>query len=257
MIHLVYFSATYTTRTVCRGIGRHLGGEVLEHDITNEAPKEKVEISADDTLVLGMPVYCGRIPEMAVERIQKFQGNHTKAIIVTVYGNREFDDALLEMKNLLTAAHFNVVAAAAFIGRHCIFPEVAATRPDAEDEKKMAEFAAQCRPLLEKKIEELNELSVPGNEEYCPHKRVPFCPMPDENCTNCGTCAQLCPTGAISLTDASVVNAELCITCGRCVLVCPEHGRHFGGEMYAGAAANFAKAYGARKEPKFFFAQPK
>lgn len=257
MIHLVYFSATYTTRKVCRGIARHLDGAVTEHDITNVCPKEKVMLSSDDLLILGMPVYCGRIPEMAVERIQQFQGNQTKAIAVAVYGNREFDDALLEMKDLLAAAHFQPVAAAAFIGRHCIFPTVATARPDDADEKKMAEFAADCQPLLQQNIADLGELQVPGNAEYCPHKRSVFCPSPNDNCCNCGTCAQLCPVGAISLTDAKEVNADLCIACGRCIVVCPVNGREFSGELYAGASVKFTQANSTRKEPKFFFAPSK
>lgn len=254
MIHLVYFSATYTTRQVCRGIAQHLGDEVQEHDITNVAPQGKVEIPAGDTLLLGMPVYCGRIPEMAIERVQQFQGHQGKAIAVAVYGNREFDDALIEMKDLLTAEHFQPVAAAAFIGRHCIFPTVATHRPDAEDEKKMAEFAALCLPLLQKDNCELEELQVPGHADYCPHKRSAFCPVPDDHCTQCGTCAELCPTGAISLSNFGEVNAELCLACGRCVLVCPEQARHFVGEQYAAASQRFTQAYGARKEPQFFFA---
>ena len=257
MIHVVYFSATYTTRQVCRGIARHLGKGSQEYDLTNEGPKETVEISADDVLLVGMPVYCGRIPEMAAERLQQFRGKQTKAIIVAVYGNREFDDALLEMKTLLKDGGFKTIAAAAFIGRHCIFPGVATHRPDADDEKKMAEFAGLCQPWLEKDNSEIADVAVPGNSEYCPHKRVPFYPVPNDNCTNCGTCAQLCPTGAISPTDVSVVDPSLCLACGRCIVVCPENGRNFTGEMYAGASMRFAKANAVRKEPQFFFASEK
>ena len=257
MIHLVYFSATYTTRQVCRGIARHLVGEVQEHDITNAGPEDKVEIPENDILILGMPVYCGRIPEMAVDRVKKFQGHQGKAIAVAVYGNREFDDALLEMKNLLTDAHFQTIAAAAFIGRHCIFPTVATNRPDEEDEKKMAEFAGLCLPLLQYSNGELGELDVPGNAEYCPHKRSSFYPVPTDNCTHCGTCASLCPTGAISLDNVGEVDTDLCLACGRCIVVCPEHARNFAGEMYAGASIKFTQAYGARKEPQFFFAPVK
>ena len=254
MIHLVYFSATYTTRQVCRGIARHLGDDVQEYDITNNAPSDIIDIPANDVILVGMPVYCGRIPEMAAERLQHFRGNQTKAIIVAVYGNREFDDALLEMKNILADVDFKTVAAAAFIGRHCIFPVVATHRPDADDEKKMEEFATLCQPLLKKDNSELAEIVVPGNPDYCPHKHVPFCPVPNEDCSNCGTCAQLCPTGAISLTDVSEVNSELCLACGRCIVVCPENARNFVGEMYAGASVKFAQANAVRKEPQFFWA---
>lgn len=253
-IHIVYFSATHTTRTVCRGVAGFLGGDVVEHDVTNKCPEESVEIPAGDLLIMGAPVYCGRVPEMASERLSKFHGSGNKAVTIVVYGNRAFDDSLLELTRIAEGNGFHTVASAAFIGRHCIFPMVATERPDADDHKKMKAFVDGFRNLLDKDTE---EIQLPGNDEYCPHKHVPFCPVPDDNCTNCGTCARMCPTGAISLTDASVVNTELCITCGRCVVVCPEHGRHFTGDMYAGAAAGFQKAYGARREPEFFFAAAK
>ena len=259
-IHLVYFSATYTTRTVCRGVAEFLGGDVVEHDITNEAPEKKVEIPAEDLLIVGSPVYCGRVPEMEAERLQKFCGNNTRAITLVVYGNRAFDDALIELTRIVEKNGFRTVASAAFIGRHCIFPEVAADRPDNDaDRADMKKFAEACRPLVNENPDNLKTITLPGNDEdhYCPHQRVPFCPVPDDSCTNCGTCAKLCPTGAISLKDPHEVNADLCITCGRCVQVCPQHGRHFTGDAYAGAAAGFAKAYGAHLEPEFFYAEKK
>lgn len=253
-IHIVYFSATHTTRTVCRGVAEFLGGNVVEHDVTNSCPEERVEIPAEDLLIIGAPVYCGRVPEMAAERLAKFYGSGTKAVTIVVYGNRAFDDSLLELTRIVENNGFRTIASAAFIGRHCIFPMVATERPDADDRIKMKAFVDGFKNLLDADTE---EIQLPGNDEYCPHKKVPFCPVPNDSCTNCGTCARMCPTGAISLTDASVVNTELCITCGRCVLVCPEHGRHFTGDMYAGAAAGFQKAYGARREPEFFFATAK
>ena len=254
-IHIAYFSATYTTRAVCLGVARHLGGDIVEHDITNESPLENVDIPNDELLIIGMPVYCGRVPEMAAERIRKFYGRQTRAIALVVYGNREYDDALLELTRMVEENQFKVIAAAAFIGRHCIFPMVAADRPDAADQLKMKAFAEQCRPLLAAPVENIAAIEVPGNRsEYCPHKKSIFCPVPTDECTNCGTCAELCPTGAISLQDARKVNPERCIACGRCVLVCTQHGRHFAGEIYDGAAARFSAANAARKEPEFFFA---
>ena len=255
-VHIVYFSATYTTRTVCLGVARHLGGDIIEHDITNQSPKNRVVIPAHELLIVGMPVYCGRVPEMAAERLKNFYGEATRAITLVVYGNREYDDALLELTRLVEGNGFRTFAAAAFIGRHCIFPMVAAERPDAGDQLKMKAFADQCRPMLEEEVSAFAQIEVPGNrEEYCPHKRSSFCPEATDDCTNCGTCAELCPTGAISLLDAREVNPDLCIACGRCVLVCTQHGRHFAGEMYQAAAAKFTAAFGARKEPVFFFAK--
>ena len=41
-------------------------------------------------------------------------------------------------------------------------------------------------------------------------------------CTRCGTCAPLCPDGAITVDDeGKTVDAALCTTCGCCVSTCP------------------------------------
>ena len=41
-------------------------------------------------------------------------------------------------------------------------------------------------------------------------------------CISCGSCADACPTEAISEGDEFyIIDAELCIDCGACVEVCP------------------------------------
>jgi MauM/NapG family ferredoxin protein len=45
-------------------------------------------------------------------------------------------------------------------------------------------------------------------------------------CTACGSCARLCPTGALAPTGNAVWHGE-CITCRTCVTVCPVRGTSF------------------------------
>ena len=41
-------------------------------------------------------------------------------------------------------------------------------------------------------------------------------------CVSCGSCADVCPVGAISEGEASyVINADECIDCGACEGTCP------------------------------------
>ena len=46
----------------------------------------------------------------------------------------------------------------------------------------------------------------------------------DYGCLGMGTCAKVCPTGAIRvLNGTAVVEAERCTACGKCVDACPRH----------------------------------
>ena len=62
----LYFSPTGGTRTYVRAVAAampHMGGEV---DLTRPEERRKVHMfGADDVVVLGVPVYYGRVPEIA------------------------------------------------------------------------------------------------------------------------------------------------------------------------------------------------
>ena len=47
--------------------------------------------------IIGVPVYGGRVPVEAISRLQRLKANNTPAVIVVVYGNRDYNDAILEL----------------------------------------------------------------------------------------------------------------------------------------------------------------
>ena len=188
-------------------------------DLTREA--SSATLGENDALMAVLPVYAGRVPQISLERLSALKGNGQKAVAVVVYGNREYEDALLETKDALEANGFLVVAAVAFIAEHSIVRSIANRRPDAEDEALCRQFAADVMA----KADDAVTVQVPGNTPYKELKPSAFHPAANENCIKCGVCAELCPVGAIPLDDPSQTNNDVCINCMRCVETCPQHCR--------------------------------
>lgn len=257
-VSLVYFSATYTTRKVLRIIAAQFHmEEVREFDITQKEAVNDIQFGTDELVIIGAPVYSGRIPGKAHEALLRFRGSNTPAIIVCVYGNREYEDALLELKDIAESNNFRVVSAGAFIAQHSIFSKVAVGRPDEKDMELIADFGHKTAELVKNidNIEALPEIRVKGNHPY--REVVVSHPTPimvDESCNSCGTCVDRCPKQAIEAHNPRETDYTKCISCGRCIVVCPLDVRHFGGELFEERAPKFEAALSTRKEPETVFA---
>lgn len=254
-ITTVYFSATYTTRKVVEHIANNLSEETTAYDITNDGSTDEVIIPKDELLVVGIPVYAGRVPEMAVDRIRRFKGEGTPAIAIAVYGNRDYDDALLELCDLLSDNGFQVISAGAFIAQHSIFPKVGANRPDDRDYQQMNRFVEETKQIIQKEPKDLLPIHIPGNRPYKIPGSIPIFPSGTKTCKECGKCATLCPAGAIPTEHPKEVDETKCIKCGRCIVVCPTKSRKFQGMTYTMASMKFNMAYKDRKEPEMFFSR--
>ena len=108
-------SAVFSPTGGCSKIATAIAGARMTARVDLCAPVTPVEVNAETPLLAVMPVYGGRLPAVAVQRLKALQGNGSPAIAVVVYGNRAYEDALLELRNTLTVAGFRVIAAAAFI----------------------------------------------------------------------------------------------------------------------------------------------
>lgn len=186
------------------------------------SPVEPQEMPAGAPLLAVVPVYGGRIPAIATQRLLALQGNGNPAIAVVVYGNRAYDDALLELRNVLTEAGHRVIAAAAFVAEHSIIRSIAAGRPGTDDLARAVEFGAAVEARLSS---ELTTVEVPGNAEYQPLPQMPATPLVTDACGGCGMCARKCPVGAIPQSNPRRTDAAKCILCMRCVAICPRKAR--------------------------------
>ncbi|MCK5096795.1 MAG: EFR1 family ferrodoxin [Desulfobacteraceae bacterium] len=233
-IKLVYFSPTQTTKKVVEGIAEGMDADNVEHiDLTLPNNKaESIKFSDGNFLIFGMPVYGGRIPARAVGLLERFKGENTMAAVVVVYGNRAYEDALLELKDITIRSGFKPIAAGAFVGEHSFskkeFP-IAEGRPDKEDLSKAAVFGKSILDKIQKSksIDDIAQIDVPGNFPYKEGMTPSKAATSTENdiCTMCETCATVCPTGAITYEDEVITDNDKCILCCACVKNCPTEAR--------------------------------
>lgn len=257
-IHLIYFSPTHTSAKIAYAISEGLEAESLtESDITHEALKEPLLIGDDELVIVAAPVYGGRVAEMAMERIRMFQGHDTPVVPVVVYGNRDYEDALKELCDVLVGQGFVPVSAGAFIGEHSYSRKempIAAGRPDVDDLSKALQFGHDTLNKLDDVVALSNMpvLEVKGNVPYkVKGASTPQAPVTDEElCTQCEYCIDVCPVEAISIVDDRMFSDPVfCIKCCACVKECPEGARSFDTPYTAMLHKNFS----ARREPELFF----
>jgi ferredoxin len=247
-----YFSATGTTQKVVREIGSHFSQEASQRDMLREPINAPESLDGGSLVIIGVPVYSGRIPTLCVEMLGKLKGSNTPAIAVVVYGNRDYDDALLELTDVLTGNGFIVLGAGAFVAQHSIFPRVGAARPDQSDMRRIAEFSQQCKAKLEQMTGTEKSVQVKGNSPYKKPAPVPLKPSASKRCNACGACARVCLTGAISKENPPAKNKDLCISCAACIAACPQEAQAFRGILYSLFGKLFERKCSPRREPETF-----
>lgn len=256
----IYFSPTGTTRNVLLSIAQAMQAPLAEQiDLTpSDADNLSCRECTGEMVLIGSPVYAGRLPTTMLSRFKQINGDGRPAVIVVVYGNRAYEDALIELRDAVSAAGFKPIAAAAFIGEHSYSTAatpIAANRPDAADLAQAQEFGKSVRDHVVAANERQTELFVPGNYPYKEQRLLAgIVPIADESlCTKCGSCVPACPVAAISKENPLETAADACIRCCACTKVCPAKAKMFADQRVKDAATMLHTNFSARKEPEFYW----
>ena len=260
-ITLIYFSPTETTRRILDGIASGMGGlKTGRIDLTRpDSASASHDAVESGCAIIGIPVYAGRVPLPAAERLARLRAIGIPAILVAVYGNRAYEDALVELADISSECGFVTVACGAFIGEHSFSngeTPIAAGRPDERDMRSAADFGARVAEKIRAfhAAGELSPPAIPGNRPY-KERRAMGGTSPRvilERCTSCGVCAAVCPSGAITIRGGVASDPGTCILCHACVKHCPEQAMVFDAAPVRTIAEWLVSTCTERKEPEWF-----
>lgn len=263
-----YFSPTGTTEKVVSCIAN----KILEYADTNEMirnvnftlpeiRKEPASFTEEDLVIVGVPVIAGRVPNVLLKYLNTIKGNGALAVAAVLYGNRNYDDALIELRDILELDGFKVIAGGAFVGEHSFSRTLAKDRPDEKDMAIVSDFARQIFNKINNQAD-LPSVAVNGQKPYRDYYRPKdkngnpvdirkVTPKTNSDCTDCKICVSVCPMGSIDADEVSIING-VCIKCCACVKKCPTQAKYFDDENYLNHKHELEVELTYRREPELF-----
>ena len=269
-VSCLFFSPTGTSKIIIQNIAEGMQAEEIKMiDCTSRSQRSGDALAFNsDMVIIAAPVYYGRVPEELVPFLKTISAKNTPVVLVVTYGNREYEDALLELHDISVEQGFIPVAGGAFISEHSYsLPSrpIAHGRPDVNDIEKAMVFGSRITEKLQTVggLEELGGISVPGNKPYLEpenlnmlkqvRKTLSFTPETDaDKCTHCNQCVEVCPTEAIDPHESSVIDRWQCMICFACVKNCPMLAKQMTDPHFNGAIEQLQQACQKRKEPEIF-----
>ena len=226
------------------------------HDFSVYKEKKPVlKFAENDFALFGIPVYYGRVPALFTEYLKGITGNGTPAALIATYGCRDYEDALLELKDIVEKNGFKVIAAAAFPAEHSLDPTIGARRPNKADLKTIAEYGVELNRRIKKSDTfDSFDISLPGNTPYRKYGKTALFPKADPSlCTLCGACAKVCPAAAIPADDPKKTDHKKCIGCMKCVRTCRQKARAVNSIKLGILGKKLTKVCSSDKKAEFFF----
>jgi len=257
-LNVVYFSPVGGSLKVANYIAEGMGFQVVYVDLTDPINRQDdLVFSSDDIVLFVFPVYAGRLVRIPRYFFKRIKGNGGCAISVVTFGNRAYDDALLELSMLVDQAGFNHLAAGAFVCEHAFDIGLATGRPDSKDVLIAKSFGQQIKKNIQANKSFENVMSsIPGVYPFKTRFRHdfsgPLVPFTSEKCIKCGKCIESCPVAAIDKKDPKTTDPKICITCFRCIRRCEYHARKIELSDFDDHTSWLSEHYKIRKEPELF-----
>lgn len=202
---------------------------------------EKREIdykfTKEDIVIVGLPVYAGRVPNVLLKFLNRIVGGGALAIPLVTYGNRNYDDSLVELRDILLKDEFSPISGGAFVGQHSFSNTLGKNRPNQDDlslADKLADKTAE--KILSNSTSgtlKIKGIEYPYRGYFKPLYRdgefisiLKVIPKTNEDCIDCKICANSCPMGSIDFDDVTKITG-ICIKCCACVKKCPKEAKYF------------------------------
>ena len=249
---VLYFSGTGTTEKYAKKFADALPYPATIREIPVHGQIDAT-MGADELLVLAAPVYGGYLPSFIWDSIAGVSGASTPAVLLAVYGARDYDNALLEMSGKLADKGFVTVGAAALVAQHSIVPSIAVGRPSDADLDSVAAFAATIGERLDGMASIADAPAFSFKGEMGTGAAPGIVPaVVEEYCIDCSTCAWGCPAYAIEESNPIWTDPERCVSCMRCIVNCPSSARMVPEPVLAGASTMLAEVADPLKANEFF-----
>jgi Pyruvate/2-oxoacid:ferredoxin oxidoreductase delta subunit len=239
-VAIVSFSPTGTTDRVTEAVAAGIGQkQPVRWNITVPGGREELARAMSDGppvfdyWIVGVPVYSGKIPPIAIEALRHLRLDGQRAVSCVTYGNNEYGTALRDLTRHLTDSGAAVIAAGAFVGEHsfsAMFP-IALGRPDEADLRVAGDMGRSAVGRSGDEVVAWDQISgaISFSTRVLPAKGPQ--PVVDHSqCTKCLTCVEHCPMGILDAQTIEYLDAaakKRCLGCMSCVKRCPEGARSY------------------------------